>query len=223
MGFREFFEPFLTMFRTTKNVPEAAKRNKNAICSVLKKLVPPEENLTALEIASGSGLHVAYFAENLPNVTWTPSELNESYLLGIIEQKKDLKNVNEPVVIDISEDVSKWDQPPPAMSYDLILNINMIHISEWSATQGLFSAAGQLLTKNGMLVTYGPYSKNGILKPESNKTFNRYLQDQNSAWGVRDIADLTEEAKEYGLYHAEEFDMPSNNKVLVFRRNTCLG
>jgi tRNA G46 methylase TrmB len=47
----------------------AADRNKEPICKVLQKYLP--EKGCVLEIASGSGQHVSYFAANLPStLTW---------------------------------------------------------------------------------------------------------------------------------------------------------
>lgn len=204
---------------TNKRVPAAADRNKDALVSVLKQIIPGDTKLKALEVASGSGLHAATFSKNFPNVTWTPTEVDKSQWPSLLAYQADHSNMMEPLELDISKEVVQFD----ADSVDILININMIHISNWAATQGLFRAAGKLLKKNGILITYGPYSKNGVLKPESNVNFNRYLQDQNPEWGIRDIADLSDEGAEHGLYLKEEYDMPANNKVLVFRRNTCLG
>jgi Protein of unknown function (DUF938) len=60
--------------------------------------------------------------------------------------------------------------------YDLIVNINMIHISPWEATLGLFQLAGERLAQpqqkqrrhGGILFLYGPYKVNGTCV-ESNR------------------------------------------------------
>jgi len=208
---------------TNKRVPASADRNKEPIHQVLKKLLPADKQLKALEIASGSGLHISYFAGCFPNVTWTPSEMDHEHWPSLNAYKNDHKNIMDPLEIDIGTDMTTWNSNLVPGTIDLMLNVNMVHISPWSSTQGLFKSAGDLLSKEGMLVTYGPYAKNGILQPESNVNFNRCLQDENRDWGIRDVADLTEEGNEYGLCLSEEYDMPSNNKLLVFRRNNCLG
>ncbi|XP_023330867.1 methyltransferase-like 26 [Eurytemora carolleeae] len=222
MGFRKLLNRIRIMF-TNKRVPAAADRNKEAICSVLKKILPTDMDLRALEIASGSGLHAGHLAAAFPRITWIPSELDRSHWPSILAYKADFSNIENPLEIDVIQAPGSWIPQIQSQSIDIIININMIHISPWSATQGLFRAAGELLKKDGVLITYGPYSKNGILRPESNANFHRQLQNQNSEWGIRDITDLSEEGNEHGLRLHEEFDMPANNKILVFRRNTCLG
>jgi hypothetical protein len=44
---------------------------------------------------------------------------------------------------------------------DLILCINMIHISPWDATRGLMKLAGNKLRKGGVLFCYGPFKVGG--------------------------------------------------------------
>ena len=50
----------------------AADRNKQAILDVLLRLLPDQGS--ALEIASGTGQHVAWFAAHLPHWTWQPTD-----------------------------------------------------------------------------------------------------------------------------------------------------
>jgi Protein of unknown function (DUF938) len=61
-------------------------------------------------------------------------------------------------------------------NYDLIMNINMIHISPWEATLGLFKLAGEQ-QHGGILFLYGPYKVNGTCV-ESNRYV--YLLKTNS-------------------------------------------
>ena len=48
---------------------------------------------------------------------------------------------------------------------DLIICINMIHVSPWDATIGLFQLASQKLRPGGILYFYGPYKVNGKTAP----------------------------------------------------------
>ena len=50
----------------------AAERNRQPILEVLRRVLAPSGR--ALEIASGSGQHVSWFARHLPQWTWQPTE-----------------------------------------------------------------------------------------------------------------------------------------------------
>ena len=53
-------------------VSAAAERNKDPILSVLESVLPRKGSV--LEIASGTGQHVCYFAASLPGLEWQPTE-----------------------------------------------------------------------------------------------------------------------------------------------------
>jgi len=75
----------------------------------------------------------------------------------------------------------KW----PLDCADAIVNINMIHIAPWAATQGLMKGAGRLLDIDGILFPYGPYIESEIDTAPSNLAFDRDLKTRNPAWGLR--------------------------------------
>lgn len=71
----------------------------------------------------------------------------------------------------------------------------------------------------GFLFTYGPYKEeNHVLSPESNVRFDEGLRMQNPAWGVRDIGDLKKQAEKNSIELLEINNLPSNNKLLVWRK-----
>ncbi|BFZ02655.1 hypothetical protein BsWGS_05693 [Bradybaena similaris] len=204
-------------------VASAAERNKQPILDVLRPYIPPAGNSARiLEIASGTGQHVAHFAPHFPHVTWQPSDVDLvciKSISGFIAEKQ-LKNVLQPMVIDITKPIEKWaNQNMKPESYDLILNSNMVHISPWETSLGLFKTAGVLLKPTGVLFMYGPFRIDGILTPESNVSFDASLRAQNPAWGVRDISDLKHLAKQNGLEYEKMVDMPANNKCVIFRKS----
>ncbi|KHN74914.1 UPF0585 protein C16orf13 -like protein [Toxocara canis] len=133
----------------------------------------------------------------------------------------ELRNVRVPLFIDVSEPVQRWFLPADfgAGSVDVLLNINMIHVSSNAAIDGLFWASRILLKANtGLLLTYGAYAVGGHITPESNVEFDRTIRQINPEWGLRDIAVIEEKAINNDLRLSKIFDMPANNKLLIFER-----
>lgn len=206
-----------------KMIYPAADRNKEPILSVLKHHIRPGPNQTFLEISSGSGQHMAHFAPNFPQVTFLPSELEPHCLESISGHCQGLQNVLAPVKIDITTDYQTWPGYGNIFlekSFDYIYNANLMHISPFKCSEGLFRNCGHLLKSTGVLFTYGPYAFDGQLFPESNVRFDQNLKSQNPEWGIRDISDLKKLAKINGIQLTEIIDMPANNKTLIWKRIT---
>ena len=102
-------------------------------------------------------------------------------------------------------------------SLDLITNINMIHISPWTATLGLMKTSSELLRPGGILYCYGPYKVNGTAV-ESNMNFDQSLQSRDASWGVRDLEEVIKEAERRGLRHVQTVEMPANNLSVIYQK-----
>ena len=89
-----------------------------------------------LEVASGSGEHAAYFAERFPDLDWQPSDPDPDALNSIEAWRADfgLPNLREPVILDAAADA--W----PIERAGAVLNINMVHISAWTAANAARSS-----------------------------------------------------------------------------------
>ncbi|MCP3136284.1 DUF938 domain-containing protein [Pyxidicoccus xibeiensis] len=200
-----------------KRHAQATERNREPLLAVLREVLPPSG--TVLEVASGTGQHAAFFARAFPGLTWQPSDVEPESLESIAAWRAEeaLPNLLPPLVLDAST------QPWPRSAADVILNVNMIHISPWASCQGLMRGAGQVLAPGGLLVMYGPYFVEGRETAPSNLAFDASLRARNPAWGVRELGAVTAEAARHGLERERVVDMPSNNLTVVFRKRAGEG
>jgi len=193
---------------TARHAPATA-RNRDPILDVLREVLPPSG--LVLEVASGTGEHVRHFAEALPHLEWQPSDPDPDARASIATWCEDLPSICAPLALDASS--PDW----PIGQADAILCINMVHISPWSATEGLFAGAARLLPSGGLLYLYGPYRRSDVPTAPSNEAFDASLKDRNPAWGLREMDDVIALAEQNGLSFERLVEMPANNLSLVFR------
>jgi hypothetical protein len=165
-------------------------------------------------VASGSGEHAVHFARAFPQLRFQPSDPDPVALRSIEawRAEEELPNLLPPIQLDAAGE--DWRVP----GVDAILCINMIHISPWTATQGLLRGAGALLADGAPLYLYGPYRQHGVETAPSNESFDRSLKSRNSEWGLRNVEAVVAEARWHGLALQSILPMPANNLSLVFRR-----
>ncbi len=195
-----------------KRSSPAAQRNREPILAVLRPRLP--ERGLLLELASGTGEHAVCFAAALPRLEWQPTELDQGALGSIAAWRAEaqLPNLRAPLPLD----VLRW--PWPVTRADAMFCANMIHISPWEVSVGLFAGAARVLAAGAPLLTYGPYRFDGVFTAPSNQAFDESLRQRDPSWGVRDVNDLTRLAVEHGFALEETVAMPANNHVLLFRR-----
>ncbi|MGE3747810.1 MAG: DUF938 domain-containing protein [Sphingomonadaceae bacterium] len=190
----------------------AALRNREPILEVLRAALP--QHGLMLEIASGTGEHVTYFAEALPALEWQPSDPQADARSSIEAwtEAKALANVRAPLDLDVH------DRPWPVADVAAILCINMVHISPWSATEALMAEAGRLLPTEGLLYLYGPYVRADVPTAQSNIAFDASLRQRNPDWGLRNLEVVIGVAAASGLMLDTVVEMPANNLSVLFRR-----
>jgi len=174
-----------------------------------------------LELGSGTGQHAVTYAARAPQLTWWPSDILPSHLTSIEAWRRQagLANLRAPQRIDLMDADWTWMTDGQAGGpLAAMLCINVLHISPWPAAQHLLAGAGRLLRDGGRLFVYGPFKRDGEHTAPSNAAFDQKLRAENSAWGVRDVADLDALARAAGLTAAEITPMPANNLVLAFAR-----
>ena len=192
----------------------AAERNQQPILDVLRQLLP--DSGSALEIASGTGQHAAWFAAGLPRWSWQPSDAQAGGFDSIAARaaQQGLGNVCPPLLIDVLED--RW--LPHDARFDAIFCANMLHISPWATCAALMQGGARHLAPGGSLITYGPYLEDAVPTSPGNLAFDDSLRAQDPAWGIRRREDVEREAARAGLHLAARHAMPANNLLLVWTR-----
>ena len=192
----------------------AADRNKQPILAVLRDVLPDAGS--ALEIASGTGQHVAWFAAGLPRWTWQPTDVQPAALDSIAARvaQHGLLNVRLPLQLDVM--AARW--LPDDARFDAIVCANMLHIAPWATCAALMQGSARHLAAGGALITYGPYLEDGVPTSEGNLAFDQSLRAQDAAWGLRRREDVEREAAKVGLQLAARHAMPANNLLLAWTR-----
>ena len=201
------------------SVPEGAStspataRNREPILQVLGPRLG--EAAQVLEIASGAGEHAVFFARSLPHLTWQPSDPDPEARASIEawRAQAQLPNLAAPIALDASNPGS-W---PPGV-FDAVVCINMVHISPWTATQGLMAGAGRALRRGGELFLYGPFLEADVPTAPSNLAFDDNLKGRNPAWGLRHLEDVAAVGAAEGLGRVLRVAMPANNLTVVFAK-----
>jgi hypothetical protein len=191
----------------------AVARNTGPILEVLGAHMPARGRV--LEIAAGSGEHAVAFAAALPGLDWTASDPSAEARASIAAWAAPaaLPNLRPPEALDML-DPATW----PEGSLQAVVCINMIHISPWTATEGLMTLAGSRLAVGGLLILYGPYREIDAPLAPSNVAFDESLKARDPAWGLRDRDAVIAVARARGLALTRRIEMPANNLMFLFRR-----
>lgn len=169
-----------------------------------------------LEIASGTGQHVAHFAQLLPGIHWQPTDRGDEDIAQLESRRRLEKaaNILPAVKLDVLE--HPW---PLAGPFDAVLCINMIHISPWETTTALFSGAEPLTSADaGQVILYGPFREGGQHTAASNEEFEQWLKAKDARYGVRNLEDVEAIALGHRFRRVHLARMPANNLLVAFRR-----
>lgn len=213
----------------------AAQRNRDPIAEVLREWLPATG--LVLEIASGTGEHAVHFAERFPGLEWQPSDIHPDALASIEawRQESGLSNIRPALLLDAGSDDWPIGHADALLSmkmdsdscddrktaekggFDVVLNLNMVHISPWSAALGLLDGAAKILKHGGALILYGPWLQAGVETAPSNLAFDQQLRERDPEWGLRRVEDFEAAASERGFALEQTRAMPANNLMLLFR------
>ena len=201
------------MYNDARQYAPSAARNRDPIWEVLRPHLPAHG--LVLEVASGSGEHTVHFARaSGSELVYQPSDPDPLARASIDAwaAASGLSNIRPAIALDAAADV--W----PIECVDVVVCMNMIHISPWSSTVGLMRGAGRVLPASGLLFLYGPYRREGRHTAPSNEAFDQDLRRRNPEWGVRDLEGVADLANRAGFGPPAIAQMPANNLSVLFRR-----
>ena len=196
---------------TARPFAPACERNKGPILDVLRWVFADAADV--LEIGSGTGQHAVWFAAGLPHLTWRTSDLACSHA-GINAWIDDagLANVERPLALDVAR------RPWPLASAGGAFSANTAHYMHWPEVEAMFGGVAGLLPPGARFALYGPFTRDGGHTSASNVAFDRMLRVHDPGLGVRDVRDLERVAAEGAMALEEDVAMPSNNRILVWRK-----
>jgi SAM-dependent methyltransferase len=195
------------------NLPSspAAERNKEPILKVIRPWLGAGARV--LEVASGTGQHAEYFAKQMPDIEWQPSDLADK-LPGLRRRYAiaECENLQPPVPFDAAH-------PDVSMGrFDAIFMANGLQIMPFSAFEKLAENLPELLVQNGQFITYSPFRFETREFEPSNRKFDQMLRNRASHMGVRLFEDVRAALEPHGMEFVEDVAMPANNYILRFRR-----
>lgn len=193
---------------------DACERNKGVILDVLKNACSDCESV--LEVGSGTGQHVVYFARSLPAIHWQPADTAQ-YLPGLQArlQSEAPNNVASAVELDVR--MTPW----PVGQYDGVFSANTLHYMGTDCVEAFFRGVGAVLRPGGVLVVYGPFRYDDQFTSDSNARFDEYLRESDPVRGIRDFEWVNKLAAAQQLTLVRDVAMPANNQTLVWGKATA--
>jgi Protein of unknown function (DUF938) len=194
-----------------KPCSQACENNKAPILGVIREAF--YQSVTVWEIGSGTGQHACYFANELPHLTWQPTDLPEN-LPGINAWRDEaqLANLNQPLVLDVTNPI--W----PCAGIDAAFTANTLHIMSWQQVEILFARFQTYLNPLAKVFIYGPFNYNGTYTSDSNANFDQWLKNRDPLSGIRDFEAVLALAENAGLKLLKDNPMPANNRLLVLQK-----
>ncbi len=187
-------------------------RNQGPIFEVLKEVIG-DDTVKIFEIGSGSAQHAVFMAPQLKNVVWTTSDVasNQQMIKDVLAKAK-VENIKGPFLYEVGKDNF------PRVPYDVIFTANTFHIMSWKQCKTLMKELGTRLREGSQVIIYGPFNYNGEFTSESNANFNVWLKERNPESGIRAFEDVNANMIKNGFTLYKDYEMPANNRTLVYTR-----
>lgn len=190
-----------------------ADRSKGPIVDVLRRVLP--DSGIALEVGSGTGQHILHFAREFPTLEWQPSDYDQVAVASVESYRRDarVRNLREPLLLEVRKRL--WGHG----LLDVVVAINLVHMTSWSVCEGLFDGARRHLRPDGVLFLHGPFKQGGGFDSPDNADLDARLRAKNPDWGLRDLEAVAALGTARGLLVEQVTDMPCNEVAAVFRKS----
>jgi hypothetical protein len=190
---------------------QACENNKQPILQQLSAWLQPGDRV--LEVGSGTGQHLRFFAEQLPQITWQPSDVVDN-LAAVRSWCDDYAGNNLLPVQPLDVRQSPW----PLVIPEAVYTANTLHIMAWSSVVDLFTALGRGAPPGSLLLVYGPFNYARSYTSDSNARFDQWLSERDAHSAIRDFEAVCELATAAGYVLLDDVRMPANNQFLVWRQ-----
>jgi cyclopropane fatty-acyl-phospholipid synthase-like methyltransferase len=187
-------------------------KNKEAILEVLKDIIT-NDPAKLLEIGTGTAQHAVHIAPMFPNLEWVTSDIEKNHE-GIKMWLKDYKipNIHGPQLYEVGIDKI------PYQKFDYIFSANTLHIMSWKEVKTMIKQISPSIHEGSQVIFYGPFNYDGKYTSESNESFDGWLKGRDSKSGIRNFEDVKATMEKYEMDFTKEYDMPANNKILLFTK-----
>lgn len=190
----------------------ACERNREPILEVLKDTILLSDR-RLLEIGAGTGQHAVYFAPSFPQIEWYPTDLAVNIPgMNMWFKEAQIRNIQKPIKLDIAKDDF------PKVKFDVVYSANTLHIMHWKDCKSFMKLLGHRLREGSRAIFYGPFKYNGEFTSESNAAFDQSLKEKDPLSGIRAFEDVLNQMVKNGFELVHDYDMPAQNKMLVFNR-----
>lgn len=184
----------------------AAERNLIAILDVMLPLLPRRGEV--LELASGTGQHIAALAAHRPDLTFHPSDPDPSRRASIDAHCRGLPNVAPAGDIDACRPGWAIDAAVGA-----VIVVNLLHLISDGELSVLLDESHRALAPGGLLAIYGPFLRGGRATSAGDRAFDTALRAQDPSIGLKDVDSVVTVLEVLGLA-PQVVEMPANNLVI---------
>ena len=187
---------------------QAAENNKTEILQFCKN---GKIRGRVLEIGSGTGQHIVYFATQMEHVVWQPSEkLGNTASVEERVINANLANLKQTWLLDIN------CPPDSSRLFDFVYASNVLQCISLNELGLFMLTARKFLKDSGMLVIYGPFLRDGEYASVGDNMLDNHLKINNQEIGIKDLETVKKEARSRKFKFLKTVSMNKNNLILLF-------